>query len=150
MLATTAIKPKARGSLSQYGVFWHVWPQHAIVDGERRQIGVELELMGSHTADPSHLDPDCPECCRVRFALIRIAEYLIRDVLTGMQEPLGCEIDPHSTCIISSPGLQNRPYVSVSILITNGGGVSDCKPVTDKFALIAVKESLSEFGIPER
>ena len=40
--------------------FLHVWQAHVPNNGTGHESTVEVELIGSHTPDPSHLDPSCP------------------------------------------------------------------------------------------
>lgn len=143
-MATAAYPTIAEDTLKGYAVFWHVWPQQAMIDGESRQVGFELEFMGSHCFDPNHLDPSCPLCHRVRSALLAFAAYLGDHVLD--HEPVMYRIDSHSASIVCSTSLANRPCVPVSINVRHQLSNS---PGALGLVLDRVKQFLSHHGISE-
>ncbi len=146
-MATAVTNAKRNGWLNGVAVFWHVWPYRTVIDREVRQIGFELELMGSHCVDPNHLDPGCPRCRRVRGALLVVAEHLANHVFPNLQESLTYEIDSHSTSIVYSA---NRACVSVSIVVMHRHAFDRAIDGSDNLVLGSLKQSMAEIGITER
>ncbi len=149
-MSTVATESKFNGLLSNYDVFWHLWPQRAVIDREVRQVGFELELMGSHSLDPSHLDPGCPQCRRVRSVLLAVAEYLADQLLPNLLESVTYDIDPHSTCVVCPAGLANRPCVIVSVVVTHTQAFAREPAIPENFAFDGVRGCMADLGIPER
>src|SRR5581483_9320478 len=61
----------------RYQVCWDVWPEEAMVEGKRRQIGFELELSGTHLPEVSNASSDLDDCQEVFCGLLEIAEYIL-------------------------------------------------------------------------
>ena len=113
--------------LNGYFVACSVWPVYLPMHGERRQIGFKVELLGSHSPDPHHLDPGCLTCDRVRFKLLAIAETTIASVAPNLQQSVRCEIQARGASILCWPRLGNRSFVSVSIGIFHQYGFDGCR-----------------------
>lgn len=113
-MASSAIISRGQSIVNEYGVFWQQWPEFEQTTGERRLVGLEVELIGSHASNNNHVDPSCPMCHRVRLALLGIAYLMVQD-LTGSADSLMCDVDSHSNSILCLPALGNRSAVSVSI-----------------------------------
>jgi hypothetical protein len=113
-MAASALNSRVQSLVTEYGVFWQFWPQFEQIKSERRLVGFEVELIGSHKSDGDHVDPRCPSCRRVRAVLLAIADLLPRDSrLSG--NSCTYNIDSHSNSILCLPALGNRSAVSVSI-----------------------------------
>lgn len=129
--------------VAEYNSFWQVWPQYEQANGERRLIGFEVELIGSHTSDLNHVDPACRRCRSVRAVLLAIADLLPREASLGVKS-LTYNIDSHSNSILRLPALGNRSAVSVSLYVScsrlNGQSM-ETEP------LIEIKNLLSRWGI---
>jgi len=132
--------------LAAYGVFWQFWPQFEQTHGERHLVGYEVELIGSHTTDINHIDPDCPDCRHVRSVLLKIANLLEAEPIFS-QQSLTCNTDSHSNSILCLPALGNRFAVSVSIYVlwngTNG-------QLLETNLLTEIKLFLAQWGIHQR
>lgn len=115
-MASAAMSPHGPSVVSEYGVFWQQWPEFEQISGERRLVGLELELIGSHASNNNHLDPSCRLCHRVRLFLLGIAYLMVQD-LRGSGNSLTYDVDSHSNSILCLPALGNRAAVSVSINI---------------------------------
>ena len=113
-MASPAMSPHGPSVITEYGVFWQQWPEFEQTDGERRLVGLEVELIGSHASNNSHLDPSCRLCQRVRLVLLGIAYLMVED-LRGGGNSLTYNVDSHSNSILCLPVLGNRAAVSVSI-----------------------------------
>ena len=116
-MASPAMSPHGPSVITEYGVFWQQWPEFEQTDGERRLVGLEVELIGSHASNNSHLDPSCRLCHRVRLVLLGIAYLMVED-LKGSGNSLTYNVDSHSNSILCLPALGNRAAVSVSINIS--------------------------------
>lgn len=115
-MATPALNSQVQSLVAEYSVFWQFWPQFEQIHGERRLVGFELELIGSHTSDLNHLDPACPACRHVRSVLLAIALAMPRET-SFRRNYLTYNIDSHSNSILYLPALGNRSAVSVSIYV---------------------------------
>ncbi|HZW92835.1 MAG TPA: hypothetical protein VFF64_07775 [Candidatus Eremiobacteraceae bacterium] len=115
-MATPALNSQVQSLVAEYSVFWQFWPQFEQIRGERRLVGFEVELIGSHTSDLNHVDPSCPTCRHVRSVLLAIVD-LMPGELTLSRNSFTYNIDPHSNSIVCLPALGNRSAVSVSIYV---------------------------------
>jgi hypothetical protein len=146
LMATPALSPRVQSVVADYGVFWQLWPQFEQTDGERRLVGFEVELIGSHNSELSHVDPGCPMCHRVRSVLLGIGNLMLREgVLT--RDSLTPSIDSHSNSVLCLPALGNRSAVSVSIYIFWSHSQGQAFE-TDLLATL--KTSLAKYGIHQR
>jgi hypothetical protein len=116
-MATLVLNPRVQSLVTEYGVFWQCWPQFEQTHGERRVVGFEVELIGSHTSDLSHIDPACPRCRGVRAVLLSIANLVPADLALGVNS-MTYNFDSHSGTILCLPALGNRSAVPVSIYLS--------------------------------
>ena len=141
-----ALNSRVQSLVIAYRVFWQFWPQFEQTHGERRLVGFEVELIGSHTSDVNHVDPTCPECRNVRAVLLSIANLVPADLAVGVNS-LMYNIDSHSGAILCLPTLGNRSAVWVSINLSwsrlNGQSFE-----TD--LLTEVRTLLNKWGIHQR
>ena len=129
--------------VAEYNSFWQVWPQYEQANGERRLVGFEVELIGSHTSDLNHVDPACRRCRSVRAVLLAIADLLPREANLG-ENSLTYNIDSHSNSVLCLPALGYRSAVSVSIYVSWNRSNSQSFE-TDM--LTAIKSFLNRWGI---
>ena len=115
-MASPAMSPHVRSVVNEFGVFWQQWPEFEQTDGERRLVGLEVELIGSHASKNDHIDPSCRMCHHVRRVLLGIAYVMIQE-LRDSGNFLTYNVDSHSNSILCLPALGNRAAVSVSISI---------------------------------
>jgi len=152
-MATVTIPEKSLSSsphqcTDNYVVFWHLWPQQAVMDNERRQVGFELELMGSHSPDAGHLDPGCTKCRGLRAALVTVAEHLADDILSKFGDSVTAEVDPHAASIICSPSFAYRACITVSVIFAHKQ-LLDGEAARDESILARLKQCLVDLKIPE-
>ena len=145
-MTTSALNSGVQSLVSEYGVFWQLWPQFEQTHGERRVVGFEVELIGSHTSDLNHVDPACQRCRNVRAVLLSIANLVPPDLALGLKS-LTYNIDSHSGAILCLPALGNRSAVSVSIYLSWSGSKG---PSFETDLLNGVKRSLNRLGIHQR
>jgi hypothetical protein len=145
-MTTPALNSRVQSLAIECGVFWQFWPQFEQTHGERRLVGFEVELIGSHTSDLNHVDPTCPKCRNVRAVLLSIANLVPADLAVGANF-LTYNIDSHSGEILCLPALGNRAAVWVSIYLSwnrsNGQSLE-----TD--LLTEVRTLLNKWGIHQR
>ncbi len=145
-MATAGLNSRVQSLVSEYGVFWQFWPQFEQTHGERRLVGFELELIGSHTSDLNHVDFACPKCRNVRAVLLAMTDLLPREASLDANS-LAYNIDSHSNSILFLPALGNRSAVSVSIYVSwsrSNGQLFE----TD--LLGGIKTFLNKWGIHQR
>jgi hypothetical protein len=145
-MATPALNSRVQSLVSEYGVFWQCWPQFEQINGERRLLGFEVELIGSHTSDLNHVDPACRSCRQVRAVLLVIAD-LMPGELTLRRNSVTYDIDSHSNSIVCLPALGNRSAVSVSIYVSSNGSNG---PSFETDLLNEIKTFLNRWGIHQR
>jgi hypothetical protein len=145
-MATAALNSQVQSLVTEYGVFWQSWPQFEQTRGERRLIGYEVELIGSHNSDLNHLDPACSTCRHVRSVLLAIAEAIPEDGTVG-HNSLMYNVDSHSNSILCLPALGNRSAVSVSVYVSwnRSPGAS-----FETELLNEIKTFLNRWGIHQR
>lgn len=144
-MATPALNSRVQSLVTEYSVFWQLWPQFEQTHGERHLVGFEVELIGSHPSDP-HLDPGCPKCRNVRTVLLLIADLLPREARRG-ENCLMYDVDSHSNSILRLPALGNRSAVSVSVYVywNRSNGQSFETDLSTE-----IKTFLSRWGIHQR
>lgn len=144
-MATPGLNSQVQSLVTEYSVFWQFWPQFDQTHGERRVVGFEVELIGSHPSDLNHLDPGCSKCRTVRTVLLMIADLLPREALGD--NCLVYNVDSHSNSILRLPALGNRSAVSVSVYVSwsrsNGRSF-------ESDLLTEIKTFLSRWGIHQR
>src|ERR1700757_2851199 len=145
-MSSPSLNTRLQSLVAEYGVFWQLWPQFEQTHGERRLVGFEVELIGSHTSDLNHVDPSCPTCRHVRSVLLSIAD-LMPGELTLSRDFITYNIDSHSNSIVCLPALGNRSAVWVTIFFSlnraNGQSLE-----TD--LLNEVRTFLNRWGIQQR
>ena len=145
-MATTSVNSAVQSLVTEYGVFWQFWPQFEQIHGERRMVGFEVELIGSHTSDLNHVDPGCAACRHVRSVLLSIAD-LMPGELGLSRNSLTYNVDSHSNSIVCLPALGNRSAVWVSLYVSSSRANGQSFE-TD--LLTEIKNFLNRWGIHQR
>ena len=145
-MATPALSPRVQSVVAEYGIFWQLWPQFEQTGGERRLVGIEVELIGFHPSDINHLDPSCRMCHHVRSVLLAMADRLTEDAVFT-QNLISYYIDSHSNSILCLPALGNRSAVSVSINLSWNHAPS---PMFEADLQSTIKNLLAKYGIHQR
>ena len=129
-------------------VFLHLWQAHVPNNGTGRESAVEVELIGSHTSDASHLNPSCPACRHLRSALLSIAQEAVQRVASAGSAGITFDVYADPACIVCSPGDGQRPCVTVSIYV---GSRSDSSAQNGFSAAVGqIRQALGALGIRER
>lgn len=132
--------------VKSYNISCQVWPEYLFVDGERRQTGFELELLGSHCSDSHHFDLTCSMCKRVLATLRAIAGSIV----PRSDNSVRYEIDAHAQSIVLLPRLQNRSFVTLSIRISHSQGFDQPIDAYQINCLNEIKGHLQRVGVRER
>lgn len=127
-------------------IFMHLWPVPNS-DETRHDTSWELELIASHTTNPNHLDPSCPECQRLRSRLQSMAQTVVRRLAPTMVGSIACDIYADFASIIWSPTA--GPCVTVSVYIHDKNG-NDSTLDGSSGAVSRIKEALRSLGVRER
>ena len=127
----------------EYSIFWQCSPRYEGAGENRRLTDIDVELMGSHTSDPRHLDPDCSVCDDVRSLLLGIAHAMV-DETAVHSSGCFCDIDPHASEVLRLPGSGDRSFVSVSVDVFLGNGNGQA-PETD--VMNAIRSFMVKSGI---
>lgn len=137
---------------TQLEIVWHMWPIHDMVHGRLVQVGIELELAGSHCADPGHIDPGCTGCRRLGTALHRLASEVAEKCLDGTGTTLRCSVHALHCAAVQLPHQGDRWFVPVNVEIrdcpkiaTAPGGASALTDVLGRF-----RRALQERGVNEK
>jgi len=145
-MASTVVTSNVQSAVVEYGIFCELWPQTVTRGGDRHKIGLEVELIGSHTPDLGHLNPACSICARVRSVLLAIAKLVIH-ATASESHALTYDINSHANSILCLPARGNRSFVSVSFNVSWNDKTG---PSLEADVVNDIKECLSQFGIPER
>ncbi len=135
-----------REIVTRYRVCWQVWPEYLTVGKEKRQIGFELELSGTHEPGVQHPEPGCPACQRIFVALRAVADW----ILPKERRPSTYEIEAYDQAIRYSPVRQNRPDVTLTIKIIHRQGFDAPVDACEVRCLKEMQDRLKELGAQER
>ncbi len=145
-MASIAVTMDLQPVVKQYTIFCELWPLHDVRGGERQRVGVEVELIGSHTTENTHIDPACPKCIRLRSLLLVVAQSLVAEI-TSNSRSITYHIDSHTNSILCLPASGNRSFVSVSLnVFWSDKGCSRL----EEGVLNKIKASLNTLGIRQR
>ena len=64
MALATPESPDVSELVRRYHVYWDVWPEYTFIKHEKRQIGFELDLAGTHGDEAEHPAPGCDKKSR--------------------------------------------------------------------------------------
>lgn len=148
-MATPEVKLNLDEVRKQYSLFWKIWPEYVVLGSERRQVGFEVELIGSHSSDPNHIDPACTICHRVQHVLLLIAAAAVEDGHEA-QDSVRHEITHDPQSVVCSPGWGNRACVTVSIHILHKRGFDQLVSQAETDFLEGIRTHLLELGLSQR
>ena len=149
-MATPELKLNLNEVMKQYTLFWKIWPEYVLVGSERRQVGFEVELIGSHSSDPSHIDPACAICHRVQHVLLLIAAATVEEIGHEAQDSVRYEITDDPQSVVCSPGWGNRACVAISIHILHKRGFDHPVSQAEADFLESIRTHLLELGLSQR
>ena len=129
----------------QFRVCWEVSPEYAYVNQERRQVGFDLELYGTHEPWVEHPSPDCDHCLRVFRALQTIAEGIVPQEYRPSRSDLGI----YDQAIHYARKRAERPDVVLPIQITHREDYERPVDGCENQCLTEMKQRLREIGAYE-
>ncbi len=128
--------------VQRHKVCWKVWPEYTYVRSEKRQIGYEIELAGTHEPGVTHPEPGCEHCQHVFTALRQIAEH----ILPREERPSMYEIGPFDQAIRYSPEHRNRPDVMLTVKILHRHGYERPLDECEDLCLKEMEGRLQDLG----
>ena len=128
-------------------VCYEVCPEWSIKDGQRIQIGFELELCGISSNDKCpHPVPGCPFCWRAYDEVREIAEW----ILPREERPSRYEIQAFDRALHVAPTKrQRRNEIIVRIVIMHRSDFNRAVDDCESRCLREMRDRLSELGIDE-
>jgi hypothetical protein len=135
-----------RELVERFHVCWDVWPEYTFINHEKRQIGFELDLSGTHEGWEKHPEPGCGQCQEIYKELVRIA----KDVLPNADEDTTCQFEPYDQGIHYSPRHGNRPEVVLRIRIVHRQAFEQPVEAAQFRYLATLQQRLEEWGIGQR
>lgn len=97
----------------RYRICYEVWPEYEMVGGQKSQIGLALELSGTHEPDIANPEAGCIHCRRIFAAMRDVAEA----ILPPEGRPSRYEQGPYDQSIHHSHARGDRPDVSLTVRI---------------------------------
>jgi hypothetical protein len=128
-----------------YNICCEVRPKYLGAGGARRQVGFDLELLGSHSSDRYHLDPTCQMCELVRGALLAVTGRIV----PRSGRFVRYDINAHLNSVMWTSALGNRPFVTLSIRILDGQRFDPAMDPYEIAPLMQIRELLEELGVGE-
>jgi hypothetical protein len=133
-----------RRSVERFKVCWETFPELAGTNHERRQIGVRVELYGTHDQPNVVPTAGCKNCIPVLQALLAIADFVVPDEWREALDAIGA----HSG-IEYATERGGRPDIVVAIaMIPRRNRLPDPSAIAP--CLEAVKQRLRGLGASER
>ncbi len=119
-----------------------VWPEYAFVRHEKRQIGFQIELSGTHENGQEHTEPGCEKCQEVYSALVRIAET----VLPRENDECTYQLEPYDQGLRYTTRHGNRPEITLTIRILHRKGFDHPVDASEVNYLNETQQRLEELG----
>jgi hypothetical protein len=135
-----------RNLTARHRVCWEVWPEYLMLGSQKRQVGFDLELSGTHAPGVEHPMPGCRHCREVFTALLAIAEW----ILPREKRPTEYEVRPYETKLHYSQSRNNRADVSLAIKLLHRQEAFDPVDACEERCLREIQEKLKELGACKR
>jgi hypothetical protein len=129
--------------ITRHRVCWEVWPLFYLdKNGDKVQIGFDLEIIGTHSNEQQTLEPGSQESAEVLQDLKKVAESVIP------QEKQYCrsEIQVFDNLIQFSPLRKFRDDFTVGVKITHRSGYDRPVDACEIECLKQIEEKLKELG----
>lgn len=129
--------------VNKHRVCWEVWPLFYLVDnGQKVQIGFDLEIIGTHSDDQQTLERGSHESAEILQDLKKVAEFIVP------QEKQLCrsEIQVYDNLIQFSPLRKFRDDFTVGIKITHRSGYDRPVDACEIDCLKQIEDRLKELG----
>ena len=134
---------KIKELVLQHKVCWEVWPEYHInQNGEKVQIGFELDLIGTHYHPTQSPLPGCVECAKVYEDLKRIAQW----IMPKEERDSRYEIRSFDVSIHQAPLRKFRKDITLAIKILHREGFDRPKDACEVECLKEMEKKLKDFG----
>lgn len=138
-------RARLRELVERFQVCWCTSRENAVIDGEVRPIGFNIELSAVHDHPERPPTPGCPECEPVLAALREIVEFVLpKDARDSRYEVhlkrLGLEF---------SGAHRDRPEVVALIQVLHKRGVNDPIDACEVRCLNEMTKALADLGACE-
>ena len=110
-----------RELVQRFRVCWEVWPEYGFVNSQMRQIGLALELCGTHETGAEDVLPCCQHCHHVYSGLHKLADH----ILPQEERPSRYDISGYDQAIHYAPTRRRRAEVTLTIRIYHRVNVND-------------------------
>ena len=133
-------------TVARHRIYWQVWPEGALLNGRREQVGFRLELYGLHLTG-CQPTPGCNDCREIYSRLREIATCIIpREVRDSEYEVLSFDAALHYASPTQNPG-----SVVLAILIIRRGASHRPVEACHVRCLREMQDRLRELGAtPDR
>lgn len=128
----------------RHRIVYEVAPAAQILGGERRAIGFDLTLCGTHEDGAGHVMPGCRRCTPVFSALRSIAEA----IMPPSGRDSGYIVNQFDRCLYSSPSRGLRYDVELVIEIRHRQGYLDSIDACERQCLAEMRRDLGALGVP--
>ncbi|MGA8182413.1 MAG: hypothetical protein WB819_02090 [Terriglobia bacterium] len=132
-----------RDLVERFHVCRDVWPEYTFINHEKRQIGFELDLSGSHEGGEEHPEPGSEKYLEIYQALVRIAE----EVLPSADKDATYHLEPYDQGIHYSPQRGNRPEVILRMRILHREAFERPVDAAEFQYMEILQRRLEEWGI---
>lgn len=143
MPSTTPKSQDIRELVERFHVCRDVWPEYTYINHEKRQIGFELDLSGSHEGGEEHPEPGCEKYLEIYQALVRIAD----EVLPSADKDATYHLEPYDQGIHYSPQRGNRPEVILRMRILHREAFDRPVDAAEFQYMEILQRRLEEWGI---
>ena len=140
--AETRKEHKLRECVLRHKVYWKSWPEYAVRDSERRQVGFRLGLFGTHDNPGSVPIAGCPECWKLYRCLHDLAFW----ILPTEEEETELHISVYDSSLLYNG---ERREVLVTIKITHRNGFDGLVDARHERSLAVLEERLLQLGAPQ-
>src|SRR5262245_5936777 len=134
-----------RAIIQKHLVCFQIWPEQLIVQGQRVQVGFQLELCGIHESGADPKGPGCDNCYRVYEDLRRIAEW----VKPQEGRPSRYEIEPFDHALHVIGKSNSRFEVILTMKILHRQGIDEPLDKCQELCLKEIRHKLAELQIRE-
>jgi hypothetical protein len=129
----------------EHRVCYEVWPEYLMLQGQRVQVGFQLELCGIRQCEGEPLTPGCQYCYKTFVDLRKIAEW----IMPQERRPSRYEISIFDGAIHSVSKRRFRPEVVLNMKIVHREGFDQPVDKCEELCLKEMRQKLRELGVPE-
>lgn len=134
----------------RHRIVYELRPAYVMTDRGRVQIGLAVELYGTHTPSATPPTPGCPHGCAVWEAMRMIALAVVpsarRDSIYVIER-----FDPsfHIASARQQPGAHDRADVHLTISVRHREGFLDDVDACEQRCTREIVDNLRRLGVPE-